>query len=270
MPIPCKHCPHCETCSPTNIGAVCKPIPAMQVYAESVEQDRLFAQHMMKTMTPEQINRFCFENGFSVPEPKKKWVVKYSALFAAGGQPSGQFNVSAADEQEARSKAHQVMKAISKEHGVDSFNLNISDDVVPEPKVRTIIRRTHWTSGLVTDREMDMPLGFQTDFINEQRRRYKNGPGIKSVELKYSTGRVFMIFAERNVSTNPLLFAPYGKSAIHPVGTKCTTEEALRTGHTIHKMVQALQDGECPCCHGSWPSPDATACNGCGYRLDEE
>lgn len=121
MPIPCKDCPYCETCSPTNIGAVCKPkaktkseiikdlckedggnfkvitapvkesdpldfngVPtgygtkqcpsghAVSIYAQAVEQDHLFAQEMIKTMTPEQINRFCFENGFSVPEPKEK------------------------------------------------------------------------------------------------------------------------------------------------------------------------------------------------------
>lgn len=45
---------------------------AMDAYAQAIEQDRLFAQRMMKTMTPEQINRFCFENGYSVPEPKEK------------------------------------------------------------------------------------------------------------------------------------------------------------------------------------------------------
>lgn len=45
---------------------------AMDAYAQAIEQDRLFAQRMMKTMTPEQINQFCFENGFSVPEPKDK------------------------------------------------------------------------------------------------------------------------------------------------------------------------------------------------------
>ena len=45
---------------------------AMTAYAQAIEQDRLLAQRMMKTMTPEQINRFCFENGYSVPEPKEK------------------------------------------------------------------------------------------------------------------------------------------------------------------------------------------------------
>ena len=45
---------------------------AMNAYAQAIEQDRLFAQRMMKTMTPEQINRFCFENGYAVPEPKEK------------------------------------------------------------------------------------------------------------------------------------------------------------------------------------------------------
>lgn len=45
---------------------------AMNAYAQAIEQDRLFAQRMMKTMTPEQSNQFCFENGFSVPEPKDK------------------------------------------------------------------------------------------------------------------------------------------------------------------------------------------------------
>ena len=45
---------------------------AMTAYAQAIEQDRLFAQRMMQTMTTEQVNRFCFENGFSVPEPKEK------------------------------------------------------------------------------------------------------------------------------------------------------------------------------------------------------
>lgn len=264
MPIPCKHCPHCETCSPTNIGAVCKPkaktkseiikdvcqaagievfeIPlsqesdpldssglvntnfvelqtvAIDAYAQAIEQDRLFAQRMMKTMTPEQINRFCFENGYSVPEPKKIWVVKYSALFAAGGQPSGQFNVSAADEQEARTKAHQVIKAISKESGVDSFNLNISDDVIPERKV-------------TTNPHMYAPYGKPA--------------------------------APRAVEFNPNMYAAYGKSS-----KPCKPNQGQLV--VARRMVEALQDGECPCCHGSWPSADATACNGCGYRLDEE
>lgn len=56
-----------------------KPSPSISlnantihVYARAVEEDRKFTQRMMQTMTPEQINRFCFENGFSVPEPKDK------------------------------------------------------------------------------------------------------------------------------------------------------------------------------------------------------
>ena len=36
----------------------------------TVEQDRLFIKELIKTMTPEQINRFCFENGFEVPDPQ--------------------------------------------------------------------------------------------------------------------------------------------------------------------------------------------------------
>lgn len=43
----------------------------MDVYQQAVEQDRLFIQELIKTMTPEQINRFCFENGFEVPKPSK-------------------------------------------------------------------------------------------------------------------------------------------------------------------------------------------------------
>lgn len=45
---------------------------AMNAYAQAIEQDRLFAQRVMQTMTTEQVNRFCFENGYSVPEPKEK------------------------------------------------------------------------------------------------------------------------------------------------------------------------------------------------------
>lgn len=37
-------------------------------YEKAVEQDRLAIQEMLKTMTPEQINKFCFENGFEVPK----------------------------------------------------------------------------------------------------------------------------------------------------------------------------------------------------------
>lgn len=37
------------------------------VYAQAIEQDRLFFEQMLKTMTPEQINQFCFENGFEIP-----------------------------------------------------------------------------------------------------------------------------------------------------------------------------------------------------------
>lgn len=44
----------------------------MSVYARAVEADRLFFKEMIKTMTPEEINRFCFENGYTVPEPKEK------------------------------------------------------------------------------------------------------------------------------------------------------------------------------------------------------
>lgn len=39
----------------------------MSIYTQAVEQDRLFMEEMIKTMTPEQINQFCFENGFAVP-----------------------------------------------------------------------------------------------------------------------------------------------------------------------------------------------------------
>lgn len=39
---------------------------------------------------------------------------------------------------------------------------------------------------------------------------------------------------------------------------------------TINKQVEALQDGECPCCHGSWGNPNEKTCKGCGYELDEE
>ena len=46
--------------------------PTMDAYAQAVEQDRKFMEKMLKTLTPEQVNRFCFENGYSVPEPKGK------------------------------------------------------------------------------------------------------------------------------------------------------------------------------------------------------
>lgn len=43
------------------------PVNPMSAYAQAVEQDRLFTQELLKNMSPEQVNRFCFENGFSVP-----------------------------------------------------------------------------------------------------------------------------------------------------------------------------------------------------------
>lgn len=52
----------------------------MDIYARAVEADRLFTQEMLKTMTPEQINRFCFENGFAVPEPKVETMYMVEAI----------------------------------------------------------------------------------------------------------------------------------------------------------------------------------------------
>lgn len=36
-------------------------------YTLAVKQDEIAMREMFKTMTPEEINRFCFENGFVVP-----------------------------------------------------------------------------------------------------------------------------------------------------------------------------------------------------------
>lgn len=46
-----------------------------------------------------------------------------------------------------------------------------------------VIRRTYWANGLVTDRDMDCPADGKQEFILEQCRRVRNGPGINSVEL---------------------------------------------------------------------------------------
>jgi hypothetical protein len=56
--------------SPTSLNGHTMHIFLVQ--HETAKQDRLFNEEMMKTMTPEQIKRFCLENGFAVPEPKEK------------------------------------------------------------------------------------------------------------------------------------------------------------------------------------------------------
>lgn len=64
-----------QNCTCIFLEEAPKPYPpidlnghTMSIYAQAVEQDRLFFTELMKTMTPEEINRFCFENGFAVPE----------------------------------------------------------------------------------------------------------------------------------------------------------------------------------------------------------
>lgn len=78
-----------------------------------------------------------------------------------------------------------------------------------------------------------------------------------------NVGAVCKPTAPRAVEINPNMYAAYGKSS-----KPCKPNQGQLV--VARRMVEALQDGECPCCHGSWPSPDAIACNGCGYRLDEE
>lgn len=46
-----------------------------------------------------------------------------------------------------------------------------------------VTRRTYWANGLVTDRDMDCPADGKQEFILEQCRRVRNGPGINSVEV---------------------------------------------------------------------------------------
>lgn len=46
-----------------------------------------------------------------------------------------------------------------------------------------VMRRTYWANGLVTNRDMDCPGDGKQEFILEQCRRVRNGPGINSVEL---------------------------------------------------------------------------------------
>lgn len=58
-----------------------------------------------------------------------------------------------------------------------------------------LIRRTFWSSGLVTDREMFIDEDAHQEFIAEQRRRFTNGPGIDSVKLFDYRNRCYMIFA---------------------------------------------------------------------------
>jgi hypothetical protein len=51
----------------------------MDAYQLAVELDRRLHNEMIKNMTPEQINRFCFENGFEVPEPHAIEMIKQNA-----------------------------------------------------------------------------------------------------------------------------------------------------------------------------------------------
>lgn len=46
-----------------------------------------------------------------------------------------------------------------------------------------LTRRTYWSSGLITDREISFDLRETALMIAEQRRRIDNGPGIDMVAL---------------------------------------------------------------------------------------
>lgn len=63
-----------------------------------------------------------------------------------------------------------------------------------EEKRMTLIRRTYWTNGLITDRDLSFALEDSELMIAEQRRRVNNGPGIDRVELisKVNAGKVSM------------------------------------------------------------------------------
>lgn len=64
-----------------------------------------------------------------------------------------------------------------------------------EQQVETmkVIRKTHWSNGLVTDREMEFPIEQAEQYIEEQRRRVNNGPGIDRVDLIHAiTGWCYM------------------------------------------------------------------------------
>ena len=52
-----------------------------------------------------------------------------------------------------------------------------------------LTRRTYWANGLVTDREMSIEMSKSLDFVDEQSRRVKNGPGIKCVKIYDSRNR---------------------------------------------------------------------------------
>lgn len=124
----------------------------------------------------------------------------------------------------------------------DSVSQGFLDRLV-EPTL-TIIRRTYWTNGLVTEREVVIPHSEYISYHATEAKRLKTAPGIITTQYFDKRGRVHQTLP-RSSKVNPLMAAPYGKA-------------------------ESLQDGECPCCRGSWPSPDATKCNGCGYELDEE
>lgn len=156
MPIPCKHCPHCETCSPTNVGAVCKPVHGMELLAKAETKSQI-------------IKNVCIAAGIEFVE----------IPLTTGGDPLD----------------FTGLPTITKQlTAMDVLALAHKTDQVFHQSMRKNLNREQWS-----------------------------------------------IYCFENGITNP-----------------------------VTKQVEALQDGECPCCHGSWPSPDAIACNGCGYRLDEE
>lgn len=62
-----------------------------------------------------------------------------------------------------------------------------------------VIRRTFWTNGLVTDREMLIDMDAYQKFIDEQRRRFINGPGIDSVKMFNYHNRCYTVFAHEKV-----------------------------------------------------------------------
>lgn len=63
-----------------------------------------------------------------------------------------------------------------------------------EEQSMILIRRTYWTNGLITDRDLEFPIDKSDLMIAEQRRRVDNGPGIDRVELisKVNAGKVVM------------------------------------------------------------------------------
>lgn len=158
-----------------------------------------------------------------------------------------------------------------------------------------LIRTTYWTNGLITKREMEIKNETELkQLIDEQARRVLNGPGIDSVEVFDFRGRRYLCFDKPKPvlqGNNPVFMVQHAAAqmeanmfaAMMVNGTKedlqryciengmaVPSDNRIKLAKANARMVEALQDGECPSCHGAWGGPITTVCKGCGYELGED